>query len=401
MHVARQAIPPRPASPAAEAAAHLFQDHSGWIYGYCLRVLRSPEEAEDALQTTYLNACRSLNLGTRPRTGSAWLLRIAHNVCLARLRSSGRRDRLERTQDLGPLADRIPAPDRPRDDLLGLADALLGMPEQQRKAILLREWQGLSYGEVARELGVSKSAVETLIFRARRSLAARLENPKKPVRLGGLHAFDLGGLLAALKGVLAGVAGVHAVAAVTVVAATATVVAVDPAGVLHDPFAPAGAPPTAQIDERASTPQPVVATPATAFTESRDLHGDRYTSPALTPTMRARTSEAGAGAQLPLQSEGEAGPGVVEPGPAPPAGEEGKAGEQPANANEKGAGNGGNPEGGGKATAPGQARSAEPAQKEPKGPPVDTPGKPESVGEGPPSTASPKGLEEGSGKAAS
>jgi RNA polymerase sigma factor (sigma-70 family) len=397
MHVARQAIPPRPASPAAEAAAHLFQDHSGWIYGYCLRVLRSPEEAEDALQTTYLNACRSLNLGTRPRTGSAWLLRIAHNVCLARLRSSGRRDRLERTQDLAPLADRIPAPDRPRDDLLGLADALLGMPEQQRKAILLREWQGLSYSEVARELGVSKSAVETLIFRARRSLAARLENPKKPVRLGGLHAFDLGGLLAALKGVLAGVAGVHAVAAVTVVAATATVVAVDPAGVLVD----SPAPPTAQIDERASTPQPVVATPAPAFTETQDLHGDRSTSPAWTPTKRER----GAGAQPPRPGKAEAQPGVVEPGLMPPAGEaaKGKPDGQPANPNGKGIGSGGNGKGagGGKATAPDPARRAEPAEK-PNGPPVDTPQKPESVGEAEPSpNANPKGLEQGKGKATS
>ena len=51
------------------------------------------------------------------------------------------------------------------------------MPEQQRRAILLREWQGLSYREVAKELDVSQAAVETLIFRARRSLAAGLEQP--------------------------------------------------------------------------------------------------------------------------------------------------------------------------------------------------------------------------------
>ncbi len=51
------------------------------------------------------------------------------------------------------------------------------MPEQQRRAILLREWQGLSYREIAGELEVSQSAVETLIFRARRSLAQGLEQP--------------------------------------------------------------------------------------------------------------------------------------------------------------------------------------------------------------------------------
>ena len=43
-------VQPPPA--ASETAEQLFQEHSGWIYGYCLRILRSPEEAEDALQTT-------------------------------------------------------------------------------------------------------------------------------------------------------------------------------------------------------------------------------------------------------------------------------------------------------------------------------------------------------------
>jgi RNA polymerase sigma-70 factor (ECF subfamily) len=93
------------AAEASETAEQLFQEHAGWIYGYCLRILRSPEEAEDALQTTYLNACRSLGRGTRPQVGSAWLLRIAQNVCFARLRSSGRRSRLESLQDTSSRGD--------------------------------------------------------------------------------------------------------------------------------------------------------------------------------------------------------------------------------------------------------------------------------------------------------
>ena len=53
------------------------------------------------------------------------------------------------------------------------------MPENQRRAILLREWQGLSYREIAAELELSQAAVETLIFRARRSLASTLESEAK------------------------------------------------------------------------------------------------------------------------------------------------------------------------------------------------------------------------------
>jgi RNA polymerase sigma-70 factor, ECF subfamily len=221
---------------AAETAEHLFQEHSGWIYGYCLRVLRSPEEAEDALQTTYLNACRSLNEGTRPQAGSAWLLRIAQNVCLTRLRSSGRRGKVERAQDITVLEETVAAPERSDDALLGLVEALAGLPERQRRAILLREWQGLSYGEVARELDVTQASVETLIFRARRSLAAALEQDRTKPRRRSLLALDFGSLLAAIKGFFAGSAGVKAVATLAVATATtATVAATDPASVWSDP----------------------------------------------------------------------------------------------------------------------------------------------------------------------
>src|SRR5512134_2873233 len=112
MAVAPEAARADLAPAASETAEQLFQEPPGWIYGYCLRILRSPEEAEDALQTTYLNACRSLNRGTRPQVGSAWLLRIAQNVCYARLRSSGRRGRLESLQDTSFLEETLAAPER-------------------------------------------------------------------------------------------------------------------------------------------------------------------------------------------------------------------------------------------------------------------------------------------------
>ncbi|MGH3022359.1 MAG: sigma-70 family RNA polymerase sigma factor [Gaiellaceae bacterium] len=235
----------------SETAERLFREHSGWIYGYCLRLLRSREEAEDALQATYLNACRSLSQGVRPIADSAWLLRITQNACYTRLRSSGRRAGIEQVRDLTLLEETVPAPDRPRDELIGLTDALLSLPEQQRRAILLREWQGLSHREVAQTLGLTQGAAETLIFRARRSLAAALENEPKRARLRALHALDLGALLATIKGFFAGAAGAKAAAAVMVAAATtATVVASDPAGIRGDQPEPV----TAQTAVRAPTP---------------------------------------------------------------------------------------------------------------------------------------------------
>ncbi len=60
-----------------------------------------------------------------------------------------------------------------------LREALAALPESQRSALLLREWRGLSYREIAAELCTTESAVETLIFRARRSLTERLKTTRE------------------------------------------------------------------------------------------------------------------------------------------------------------------------------------------------------------------------------
>jgi RNA polymerase sigma factor (sigma-70 family) len=206
---------------APQLAEELFNEHSRRIYAYCLRQLGSPEEAEDAVQATYLNACRSLMSGFEPDAAQAWLFKVAHNVCLTKQRSSYRRSRVERPHDLQAVQDTVAAPERSGDELFGLDDALAGLPEQQRNAILLREWQGLSYKEVASKLGLTQGAVETLIFRARRSLASALDEPVKKRRLA--HSFDAGALLASLKSALAGNLSASVGAAVAVAASVTAI----------------------------------------------------------------------------------------------------------------------------------------------------------------------------------
>ncbi len=115
------------------------------------------------------------------------------------------------------------------EELMRLTESLEHMPESQRRAILLREWQGLSYHEIADELELSQSAVETLIFRARRNLAANLESEaKQPGVLSRMRkALDAGALLAMLRGLFEGGAAVK-VAAVAVAASGTVVVAAGP-----------------------------------------------------------------------------------------------------------------------------------------------------------------------------
>ena len=232
-------------APQAAATEGLYERHAAKIFSYCLHQLGSREEAEDAVQTAFMNAFRALGRGVVPEAESAWLFKIAENVCLSRRRSSWRRGRIESPSDFEVIEEVVPGPSRQRDELIGIEDALASMPEQQRRAILLREWQGLSYREIGEELEVSQSAVETLIFRARRSLAQGLEQPdlaKKPQKAKqrksfrrALHVIDLGTIAAAVKTLLAGSVAVKATAAAVAVTAAATAVSVTPKREGHAP----------------------------------------------------------------------------------------------------------------------------------------------------------------------
>lgn len=221
-------VTPRRAAPEADATRDLYERYARQIYSYCLHQLGNREEAEDATQSTFLNAFRGFKRGVDPEFESAWLYKIAQNVCLTRQRSSSRRRKVETPGDLEAMQDYVPAHQADSDELIRLPEALDAMPEQQRRALLLREWQGLSYKEIGEELDLSQAAVETLLFRARRSLAAGLseEPPLKKAAsiVKRLGAGDLGSILSVVKSlVLTG--GVKVATAVATVAATSVVAA--------------------------------------------------------------------------------------------------------------------------------------------------------------------------------
>jgi RNA polymerase sigma-70 factor (ECF subfamily) len=249
-------VEPQPAG--AGATQDLYERYAGQIYGYCVNRLGSRDEAEDATQSTFLNAHRALQRGVTPEAELAWLFKIAHNVCLTRRRSSRRRNRVETPSDLGAVQDVLPAPSRESsDELIRLTDALEHMPDNQRRAILLREWQGLSYHEIAEDLEVTQSAVETLIFRARRALATNLEHdPNRPRLLSRVRkAFDIGTLLAGLKTLFATSAAVKATAAAVAVSGAAVVAT----NVPEPASKPASAAEPAAVAAQASVSSPLVA----------------------------------------------------------------------------------------------------------------------------------------------
>jgi len=213
---AAPSIPESTATLEAAQTSLLYERYSSKILGYCRRRLSSREEAEDAVQHTFLNAYRSLRTGVVPHAEAAWLYKIAENVCHERRRSAWRRSRIELVSDDGEMRDAA-APAHDHDELEGLADALAELTPNQRRAILLREWQGLTYREIAAELETTESAVETLLFRARGSLARKLDRSRGRV----LSGLNLGSVVAWGKSLLGG-AALKIAAATLVVAAGVT-----------------------------------------------------------------------------------------------------------------------------------------------------------------------------------
>jgi len=68
----------------ADLTRALYECYAPQVFGFCLHQLGSREEAEDAVQSTFLNAFRGVKRGIAPEQESAWLFKIAHNVCLSR-----------------------------------------------------------------------------------------------------------------------------------------------------------------------------------------------------------------------------------------------------------------------------------------------------------------------------
>ena len=151
------------------------------VYGVCRLILRDPTEAEDAAQQTFLSAYRALLNGQEPRDPSAWLGTIARNECRGRLRS---RKTEPLTLVTAATVDETQREAARHEEIEALTAALAELPQQQRDAIVLREFYGLSYAEVAAALGISGAAVESLLFRSRR----RLQEHLRPLRaaLGAL-----------------------------------------------------------------------------------------------------------------------------------------------------------------------------------------------------------------------
>ncbi len=144
----------------------LLTPHEQPLYRFCLGVLRSPDDAEDAVQEAFIRAIRALP-GFRGRSAlRTWLIRIALNVCLEWKRGARPTEPLDART---PCSS--PSPDGRTIDRLRAEEALASLRPQQRAVIVLKEAEGLSVQEIGDVMGWSRKKAEHELYFARKALA--------------------------------------------------------------------------------------------------------------------------------------------------------------------------------------------------------------------------------------
>lgn len=161
-----------------DAFSQLMHRYAGAVYGLAYRMLGTAQDAEDASQEIFLRVYMNLNRFDQTRRFSTWLLSIASNYCVDRLR----RQRLN-LANLDDVAFTLVSPQRgpeghsiQREQREAVQQALASIPEGYRLVTILRYWHDLSYQEIAEATGLTESTIKTRLHRARHMIADRLSH---------------------------------------------------------------------------------------------------------------------------------------------------------------------------------------------------------------------------------
>jgi len=161
----------------------LIKKYEKKIYSFILHIIRNHNmEAyvEDVCQETFYKAYKSLNtFRDKEATFSTWLYTIARNTALSELRKSkysemSLEENITTTQTSKNI---LPELELLRNEKVQkVRDAINTLPEKQRTALILREYEQLDYKEIAQILDATVSSVKSLLFRARTGIKSQLEN---------------------------------------------------------------------------------------------------------------------------------------------------------------------------------------------------------------------------------
>ncbi|HEY8120053.1 MAG TPA: sigma-70 family RNA polymerase sigma factor [Myxococcota bacterium] len=164
------------------AFGELVRRHQRKVYGLLSRMLRDRDDAEDAVQETFLNLHRHGHRFRSESRFSTFVYRVAVNAALNRRRSQGRRRaRLDELANGQAIGQALPSSPRGPEDAMGGGEVrervqrcLQALPETLRAPVVLYDIDGLSYGEIADVLQIAEGTVKSRIHRARHALRKEL-----------------------------------------------------------------------------------------------------------------------------------------------------------------------------------------------------------------------------------
>jgi RNA polymerase sigma-70 factor (ECF subfamily) len=173
-----------------DAFESLVNRHQTSILNLIYRFIGDRTQAKDLAQEVFIKVWQSAQNYEPKAKFTTWIYRITANLCFNELKSARRKkwfrflrpDANYETRTEEDLPDRSPSAEDlilARERSHQISDALQSLPENQRMAMILKRYDDLSYEEIARVLGCSVSAVESLLVRAKRTLKEKLKNYEK------------------------------------------------------------------------------------------------------------------------------------------------------------------------------------------------------------------------------
>src|SRR4051794_34331302 len=168
---------------AFEVLYHRYQRR---IHSYVLGMVKDHGRAEDVTQEVFVSALRRMRETEQPLAFKPWLYQIAKNGCIDAFRRSKRAEEVSYDAedaltgaDHSKLIGSAPSPDAAvaaKQDLDNLCGAFGGLSETHHEILVLRELEGLSYQEIGKRMSMSRPAVESTLFRARRRLTEEYDD---------------------------------------------------------------------------------------------------------------------------------------------------------------------------------------------------------------------------------
>jgi RNA polymerase sigma factor (sigma-70 family) len=159
----------------------LYERYQRRIAAYVMGMVKDHGRAEDITQEVFVSALRRMRETERPIAFKPWIYEIAKNACIDQFRRSRRAEEVSfdaqeglAPADYGRLVGSDPTPDAAvaaKQELEDLCGAFGGLSESHHEILVLRELEGLSYREIGERMGMSRPAVESTLFRARRRLS--------------------------------------------------------------------------------------------------------------------------------------------------------------------------------------------------------------------------------------